>query len=206
MWGSSRHMYKGVFICCFWDTARPWIVLVIATRLQHACRGSLWTEELFAMAKPLLGSRWITVFRGLWWQSVASILTQKLHMSRNNEGMGTWMTLGGQHALPHATWKEGLGSGRAHYWSTVRATVLREAAERCVGDNEVPLQGCTQLSASPMIKNFQRESFCVNSFSDLQNSPEHMAKKLQLALFLRKLISRKVAFLWSQSGCGPEAP
>lgn len=64
-----------------------------------------------------------------------------------------------------------------------------------MGDNEVPLQGCTQLFASPVIKNFQREGLCANSFSDIQNNPEHIAKKLQLALFLGKLTSRKEAFL-----------
>lgn len=50
----------------------------------------------------------------------------------------------GQHALLHAAWKQGLRSGRAHYWSTVTALFF-EKPQKAVVDNEVPLQGCTQL-------------------------------------------------------------
>ena len=116
-------------------------------------------------------------------------------MSRNNEGMGTWMTLGVSMSCRMLHGKKAFGQAGLTADLRLQLLFLEKPQKGVWGDNEVPLQGCTQLSASPMIKNFQREGFCVNSFSNLQNSPEHMAKKLQLALFLGKLISRKEAFL-----------
>lgn len=57
------------------------------------------------------------------------------------------------------------------------STVLWEAAEGCGG--QWGSSAGMYPAVFPMIKNFQREGFCANSFSDLQNNPEHMAKKLQ---------------------------
>lgn len=98
----------------------------------------------------------------------------------------------GQYALPHGN----RAFIQAGLTSDLRLQILfLEKPRKGVGGTmrfhcrDVP------SSASSIIKNFQREGFCANSSSDLQNNPEHMARKLQLALFLGKLISRKVAFL-----------
>lgn len=78
---------------------------------------------------------------------MAAILTQKLHMSRNNEGMGTWTTLGVSMPcrMPHGK----RVFGQAGITTDLRLQLLfLEKPQKgvCVcggGDNEVPLQGCT---------------------------------------------------------------
>lgn len=98
----------------------------------------------------------------------------------------------GQYAQPHGN----RAIGQAWLTSDLRLQLLfLEKPQKGVWGTMRFLCRDVPSSASPVIKNFQREGFYANSSSDLQNNPEHMAKKLQLALFLGKLISRKVAFL-----------
>lgn len=119
------------------------------------------------------------------------------HLSRNNNDMRTYMTLAVNMPCCMETGPRAWQSFLVIY--NYNNSSFKEVSEGYTWGNQTPAQMYLQLSASPVIKNFQRQGFYSNFLSDPQNNSGHRVKKLQLALFLEKLISRKVTFLRSQS-------